>query len=44
MQRLSEDDLLVTVVGTAAQISDAVKSAVPNLATSEVVPYDSEPS
>jgi len=44
VQRLSEDDLLVTVVGTAAQISDAVKSAVPNLATSEVVPYDSEPS
>lgn len=43
VQRLSEDDLLVTVVGTAAQISDAVKTAVPNLATSEVVPYDTEP-
>jgi zinc protease len=43
VQRLSEDDLLVTVVGTAAQISDAVMAAVPNLATSEVVPYDTEP-
>jgi zinc protease len=44
VQRLSEDDLLVTVVGTASQIQDAVKNAVPNLASSEVVPYDSEPS
>jgi zinc protease len=44
VQRLSEDDLLVTVVGTAAQISDAVKAAVPNLASSEVVPYDAEPA
>jgi zinc protease len=44
VQRLSEDDLLVTVVGTAAQISDVVKSAVPRLASSEVVPYDTEPS
>ena len=42
--RLSEDDLLVTVVGTAAQIGDAVRAAVPNLATSEVVAYDAEPS
>jgi zinc protease len=43
VQRLSEDDLLVTVVGTAAQISDTVKAAVPNLASSEVVAYDTEP-
>lgn len=42
--RLSEDDLLVTVVGTAAQIIEAVKEAVPNLASSEVVPFDAEPS
>jgi zinc protease len=42
--RLSEDDLLVTVVGTAAQIGDAVKGAVKNLASSEVVAFDSEPS
>ncbi len=44
VERLSEDDLLVTVVGTASQIGDAVKAAVPRLATSEVVPYDTEPS
>jgi zinc protease len=44
VQRLSEDDLLVTVVGTAAQISDTVKAAVPNLASSEIVPYDAEPA
>ncbi len=44
VERLSEDDLLVTVVGTAGQIGDAVKAAVPRLATSEVVPYDTEPS
>jgi zinc protease len=42
--RLSEDDLLVTVVGTAAQIGDAVRAAVPGLATSEVVAFDAEPS
>ncbi len=44
VQRLSEDDLRVTVVGTAAQIGDAVKAAIPNLASSEVVAYDAEPS
>jgi zinc protease len=44
VERLSEDDLLVTVVGTAAQIGEAVRTAVPNLATSEVVAYDTEPS
>jgi zinc protease len=42
-RRLSEDDLLVTVVGTAAQIGDTVKAAIPNLATSEVVKFDAEP-
>lgn len=42
--RLSEDDLLVTVVGTAAQIGDAVKSAIKGLGSSEVVPFDAEPS
>jgi zinc protease len=43
VERLSEDDLLVTVVGTASQIGDAIKSAIPNLASTEVVPYDTEP-
>jgi zinc protease len=42
--RLSESDLLVTVVGTAGQIGDAVKAAIPELAASEVVPFDAEPS
>jgi len=41
--RLSEQDLLVTVVGTAAQIADAVRNAVGGLSSSEVVPYDAEP-
>ncbi|RYZ03900.1 MAG: insulinase family protein [Myxococcales bacterium] len=43
-KRLSEDDLLVTVVGTAGQIIEPVKAAIPNLASSEVVPFDAEPS
>jgi zinc protease len=42
--RLPEQDLLLTVVGTAAQIGDTVKGAIPELASSEVVPFDSEPS
>jgi zinc protease len=42
--RLSEDDLLITVVGTAAQIGDSVRAAIPGLASSEVVPFDTEPS
>ncbi len=44
IERLSEDDMLITVVGTAAQIGDGVRAAIPNLASSEVVPYDTEPS
>jgi zinc protease len=42
--RLSETDLLVTVVGTASQIGDKIKAAIPELASSEVVPFDAEPS
>jgi len=44
VNRLSEDDLRVTVVGTASQIGDAVKAAIPQLASSEVVAFDAEPS
>jgi zinc protease len=44
VKRLSEDDLRVTVVGTAAQIIDPVKAAVPSLASSETVAFDAEPS
>jgi hypothetical protein len=32
------------VVGTAPQIGDGVRAAIDNLASSEVVPYDAEPS
>jgi zinc protease len=42
--RLSEQDLLVSVVGTASQIGDAVKAAIPDLASSEVVAFDAEAS
>jgi zinc protease len=40
--RLSEQDLLVTVVGTASQIFDGIKASIPDLSSSEVVPYDAE--
>jgi zinc protease len=43
-KRLSDEDLLITVVGTAAQIGDAIRSVVTNLSSSEVVPFDAEPS
>ncbi|HYQ15230.1 MAG TPA: insulinase family protein, partial [Polyangiaceae bacterium] len=43
-KRLPEDDLRITVVGTAGQIGDAVKAVIPNLASSEVVAFDAEPS
>jgi zinc protease len=43
-KRLSEQDLLVSVVGTAAQIGDAVKAAIPDLSSSEVVAFDAEAS
>ncbi len=43
VKRLSEDDLLVTVVGTEAQIGDAIRKAIPGLASSEVVAFDAEP-
>ena len=42
--RLSEEDLLVTVVGTASQIGDAVRGAVKGVSSSEVVPFDAEPA
>jgi len=43
-KRLSDEDLLITVVGTAAEIGDAIRGVVKNLSSSEVVPFDSEPS
>jgi zinc protease len=44
VKRLSEENLLVTVVGTAANIIEPVKAAIPELASSEVVAFDAEPS
>jgi zinc protease len=40
--RLPEQDLLVVVVGTAADIRSAVESAIPELAETEVVRFDLE--
>jgi zinc protease len=41
-KRLSADDLAVVLVGTAGPLVDQVKGAIPNLAKSEVVPFDWE--
>jgi zinc protease len=38
--RLSDQDLLITVVGTESAIGDAVRGSVENLASSEVVAFD----
>ena len=40
--RISTDDLVVAVVGTHAEIGEAVANAVPGLAKVEVVAYDAE--
>jgi zinc protease len=40
--RLSSDDLRIVVVGTKEQIFDQVCAAIPNLASSEVVPFDAD--
>jgi zinc protease len=40
--RIRSDDLLVVVVGTAAQILDPVRAAVPRLTEATVVPFDAE--
>jgi zinc protease len=41
-QRIPEDDLLITVVGTEAQIGGAVRDAIPDLGSVEVIPFDTE--
>jgi zinc protease len=41
-ERLSEDDLLISIVGTEADVGGAVRDAIPRLAKSEVVRYDAE--
>ena len=40
--RLSAEDLLVTVVGTEADVGAAVKGSIPRLAKAEVARYDAE--
>ncbi len=40
--RLSEDDLVVTVVGTHAELGELVAKAIPRLASVTVVPFDLE--
>jgi zinc protease len=41
-RRLSKDNLLIVVVGTEAQIGDAVRNAIPGLGASQVLPFDKE--
>lgn len=41
-RRISTDDLVVTVVGTASEIEKAVEKAIPRLKTSQIVPFDRE--
>jgi zinc protease len=38
--RLSEDDLVISVVGTHAELGPAIEAAIPRLASVEVVPFD----
>ncbi len=40
--RIPEQDLLVVVVGTAADLREKVEAAIPELAGTEVVPFDTE--
>lgn len=41
-ERISADDLLVTVVGTASEIGDGIKAAIPGLTSHEVIAYDAD--
>jgi zinc protease len=41
-KRLSTTDLVVIVVGTAADTLEAVKQKIPNLASTEIVPFDAD--
>jgi zinc protease len=41
-ERLSEDDLVIGVVGTHAEIGAAIAAAIPRLASVTVVPFDLE--
>jgi zinc protease len=41
-QRVPEEDLLITVVGTESEIGGAVRDAVLDLGSVEVIPFDAE--
>jgi zinc protease len=41
-QRLSVENLLLTVVGTESEVGEAVRGAIPRLSSTEVVRYDAE--
>jgi zinc protease len=41
-ERITPNDLLVTVVGTAAEIQPSIRDAIPSLTTSETVAFDAE--
>jgi zinc protease len=41
-ERLSEDDMVIGVVGTHAEIGEAIKKAIPDLASVTVAPFDLE--
>jgi zinc protease len=40
--RIRPDDLLIVVVGTAEEIVDDIRAAIPRLAVHEIVPFDYE--
>ena len=41
-ERLSDENLVITVVGTEAVVGKDVREAIPRLASSNVIPYDTE--
>jgi len=41
-ERLSDENLLIALVGTDSNVGDGVRAAIPRLASSELVPYDAE--
>jgi len=40
-KRITPDDLLITVLGTASDIESAVRDAIPRLDSTEILPFDS---
>jgi zinc protease len=41
-QRITPEDLVITVVGTASTIESDVRAAIPRLEDTEIIPFDSE--